>query len=117
VIDTTAIWTSVINNLPAILASLGTLLGIWATSRKLRLGQEKAEAIAANYKASSDSKLDVIHGLVNSTLGSSLRFAALLARRVADLTKDPKDLGVALAATKAADEHDQRQAQVDSQKV
>jgi hypothetical protein len=116
-LDATAIWTSVVNNLPAILASLGTLLGIWATSRKLRLGQERAEIIAANYRASSDSKLDIIHGLVNSTLGTSLRFSALLARRVADLTKDPRDLGVALAATKAADEHDQRQLQVDSKKV
>jgi hypothetical protein len=105
-IDTTAIWMSVVNNLPAIITSLGTLLGVWIAAKKLQSGQAKA-----------DVKLDTIHGLVNSTLGTSLRFSALLARRVSDLTKDPKDSGIAMAATKAADEHDQRQAQIDSKKV
>jgi len=112
----TTVWLSLLNNLPGIITSIGTFLGILYAARKLKAGQDSAAKVAVDSKVQSDQKLDAIHGLVNSALGTSLRSAALAWRRVAMLTKDPEDIGVAAAATKAADEHDERQAKLDAKK-
>ena len=104
-LDTTAIWTALISNLPSLIASMATLATALVGGYVLIKGQQKA-----------DTKLDTIHAVVNSAHGTSLRLSANLSKRVADLTHDPADAQVAQAAVKAADDHDAQQAEVDSKK-
>jgi|SRR5688572_10175863 len=76
-----------------------------------KLKRKTAEAAVVN-----DKKLNEIHGLVNSAMSVQLKITAVLARRLAGLTKDPADVKAAEDAEAASVEHDTKQAQLDRQK-
>jgi hypothetical protein len=91
-IDYSAVLTATVNQLPALVTSSATLLGVYLAYRKIGV------------------RLTSIHGLVNSVHGTSLRLAATLAQRLAEETGNASDKDVAVATKKAADEHDAAQA-------
>ena len=119
-IDYTVVLTAIVNQLPALIASAGTMLGVYLGYRKISQNQEVA-AKTARIKVASDAlndlrvdtKLASIHGMVNSVHGTSLRLAATLAQRLAEETGNASDRDVAVATKKAADEHDAQQAEQD----
>jgi hypothetical protein len=94
-IDYSAVLTAIVNQMPALVTSAATLLGVYLGYRKI------------------GARLTSIHGLVNSVHGTSLRLAATLAQRLAEATGNPGDKDVAAATKKAADEHDAKQAEQD----
>jgi len=102
VVDYSAVLTALINQLPALVISFSTLIG----------GYYAAKKITGNQTVAAE-KLDSVHTLVNSVHGTSLRLAATLAERLARLTKDPVDIEAAEVTKKAADDHDEKQKQVD----
>jgi hypothetical protein len=59
-------------------------------------------------------KLDTIHTLVNSNMGTQLKISAGLARQLADLTKTESALKIAEEYERLVADHDAKQAQVDS---
>jgi hypothetical protein len=111
-VDTT-VWTTFLNQLPAIIASAATLIGVLIASRKITKGQTDAANQVVVDKEKNDKRLDSIHGLVNSVHGTSLRLAATLAERLAEITNTKGDRDVAEATKKAADEHDLKQLRED----
>jgi hypothetical protein len=119
-VDYSVVLTAIVNQLPALVTSAATLLGVYLGYRKISQNQEKA-ANTASVRAVSDAandlkvdtKLSSIHGMVNSVHGTSLRLAATLAQRLANVTNSPGDIDVAIATKKAADEHDAQQAAQD----
>lgn len=135
-----------IMQIPSILGSVVTLAGIALAGWKLHKGQMDGAAKAdTNAIAASDqlenavnktvaattvvshqvadthrvteNKLDEVHALVNNEHGVSLRLAATLAQRIADLTADPVDKDAARQAKDAADLHDQRQLEADDKRA
>jgi len=49
-------------------------------------------------------KIEEVHGLVNSAMTEQKRITAMFAARVADATKDPKDIALAQEAQKIYDD-------------
>ncbi len=56
------------------------------------------------------------HALVNNAMSQQLRINANLAAKVAELTKMPEDIKLAVLAKKASETHDRHQAEIDSPK-
>jgi len=83
--------------------AIGTIAGIVAVAIMNRLDARKAHKIAGD-----------IHTLVNSQMGVQLRVNWLQARRIADMTKLPSDIELAIEAEKLYNAHVIRQAKVDS---
>lgn len=76
----------------------------------------KAEEVRATLESSkidTDAKLGEIHTLVNSNMERQLRLTAAALRRIANLTKDPKDKKAAVLAEDLLQEHIKKQAIVD----
>ena len=61
-----------------------------------------------------NSKLDEIHNLVNGGMTDQKRIAMLQARRIADLTRDPKDVQLAEESQRVYEEHIFRMVRVDT---
>lgn len=57
---------------------------------------------------------NVIHELVNSRMGAVLKAHARTSRRLYDVTLDPSDADAATEAERLSQEHDEKQAVVDS---
>lgn len=57
---------------------------------------------------------EATHALVNSNFGVQLKVNEVLARRVADLTRDPDDMAAAALASKLYRDHMDKQATVDA---
>lgn len=116
-VDYSTVLTSFVNQLPALITSAATLLGVYLGYRKISTNQEVAAKVARVKVLSDavndlkvDTRLASIHGMVNSVHGTSLRLAATLAQRLAEETGNASDIDVATATKKAADEHDALQA-------
>ena len=78
--------------------------------------REEVKKTLADNGDVSNKKLDDIHTLVNSNMSIQLRISALALRRVADLTKDPRDADAADEAEKGFHEHEAKQRIVDQGK-
>lgn len=75
----------------------------------------KSEASeSARHRAHEDAILDAIHTLVNSQRGSTLKMAAVLARRVATFTTNPEDIAIADSAERESYDHERKQALIDA---
>lgn len=60
-----------------------------------------------------DTKLSAIHDLVNGNVAEQKRLNMMQARRIADLTRDPKDLALAEESEIIFKEHQERVLRVD----
>ena len=87
-----SVWHDLINNLPAILASLATLIYVIKIDRKTSKVAEVAKETAANVAqvaqqgaASTSGKLDQIHVLVNSRLSEALGEISALKSQMGDV--------------------------------
>jgi len=100
-----------------ITANLFTLLKVDSaaieTAQKLDETVTTTASTLKDSDANTNGKLDTIHKLVNSDRGAQLNISALALRRVADMSKDPKDATIAGLAESAYAEHVKRQAEVD----
>jgi len=82
--------------------------------------EEVKQTLATNTAATTDKlqtltvQGDAIHTLVNSNMGAQLKVAAVALRRIATMTKDPGDVGIALEAERLFADHVAKQAVVDS---
>lgn len=83
--------------------SYGTLLAIFLSA-----------ALAEWRRSNANKKIDAVHTLANSNMGTQLQVGASALRRVADLTKDPNDALIAQGAQKLVDDHNAKQAVVDA---
>jgi len=72
---------------------------------------EEVDRAEATLKA-----VNMIHTLVNNDMHNALATSAILARKIADLTKLPVDIEAAVVAEKAVVDHDKGQAKVDADK-
>ena len=72
---------------------------------------EEVDRAEATLKA-----VNIIHTLVNNDMHNALATSAILARKIADLTRAPADIEVAVVAEKAVVNHDKGQAKVDADK-
>lgn len=106
----------------AVIAFLGTVFtGVMVYyMAKLKAGAEKAAVILEKTTSVADTKLNAIakvadatHKLTNSNMGVQLRLTAGMARRVADLTGNPKDVQAADEAEQLCKEHQTQQDKVD----
>lgn len=64
--------------------------------------------------AHTQQTAQAVHTLVNSATGVQLKSNAILARRLADLTKDPADAQAATESERLYNEHQTKQATVDA---
>lgn len=71
------------------------------------------EAAKMDLLQKTNTSVDQIHVLVNNRMGVALQSVAIMARRIADLTKSESDEAAAVAADKASAEHDEKQRVVD----
>lgn len=91
-------------------------LSDWRAQKSASNAAAKAEIVGLKLLQVSTSQtvqLNTIHILVNHSLGVVMRDLAIHARRVAQMTGDPKDAAIATAAEASANEHDARQEIVD----
>ena len=72
----------------------GLLCGIFLVAVVQQFTISKAKETAKEGTA----KLDSIHTLVNSNMGKQLRLVSVMARRIADMTKNPTDIEAAATA-------------------
>lgn len=115
--DNSQVWVLVITSLFTLLGSVFTGIMAYLMAR-LNAGA-KVAAIAADVQAARSTEtlktVNAVHTLVNHNMRVALATAAVLARRVAELTKKPADVKVADAAELRVVEHDKAQADVDLQ--
>jgi len=116
--------TSIVINV----AAYGGLMAavFYSSFRQERLRQKikeesdaKRDSAAAEVKASliqnhaqTDKKLEVIRTQGNSLLGASLLSAASVAKRLAEITKDPLDLAMYNEARRRYEEHQRGQEEI-----
>ena len=96
--DTTQIWLAAIAIIPVTIASITTAIMAW---------QNRAHG-AKMFDLAKDT-----HTLVNSNMGATLESYAVIAKRLAKITKDPEDEKAATLAELKYNEHITQQALVD----
>lgn len=102
------LWKEVIALLAAVVLATIQLWNRQAIMRTAREAQEERENVKATLETvtyETDSKLNVIHDLVNKAHGEALRLAVGSTRRLAEITKDPADIETARDAQRLYDDY------------
>jgi len=107
-----------------VVGAVGVIYLGWSANRREKRDAVKLDAVkvaaedVANKVSGQLTGIAVVadktHTLVNSNMGAQLTISAVALRRIASLTKDPKDIEVAEEAERLLADHAKKQARVDA---
>lgn len=109
-------WQAIIGGIVTIVLTwmqYRTRMAVAAAARDAQVDRETVKTALEEATYETDSKLNVIHDLVNKAHGEALRLAACSSERLARLTKEPADIEAAQEARQLYDDYVAKQSLAD----